>query len=97
MKRWLCALLSVIVLLAAVPMATLSAATVTYGDVNDDGKINNKDLGLLQQHLNEWDVDADTTAADTNGDGLIRIDDVTEIQKYVAELIHELGPKQTSS
>ena len=36
-------------------------------------------------------------AADTNGDGLIRIDDVTEIQKYVAELIHELGPKQTSS
>jgi hypothetical protein len=27
------------------------------GDANEDGKIDNKDLGLLQQYLNEWDVE----------------------------------------
>ena len=27
-----------------------------YGDGNSDGSINIKDLGLLQQYLNDWDV-----------------------------------------
>ena len=26
-------------------------------DVNDDGKVNNKDLALLQQYLSDWDVE----------------------------------------
>ena len=27
------------------------------GDVTGDGKVNNRDLGILQQYLNEYDVE----------------------------------------
>ena len=27
------------------------------GDINDDGKVNNRDLGLLQQYVNGWNVE----------------------------------------
>ena len=41
------------------------------GDVNDDGRVNNRDLGLLQQYLNDWNVTVNTKAGDLNGDGRI--------------------------
>lgn len=43
----------------------------TLCDVNDDGKINNKDLGVLMQYLNGWDVQIVLEAADINGDGKV--------------------------
>ncbi len=43
----------------------------TICDVNDDGKVNNKDLGLLMQYLNGWDVQVIFEAADLNGDGKV--------------------------
>lgn len=30
---------------------------LSASDVNGDGRVNNKDLGLLQQYVNEWDVE----------------------------------------
>lgn len=53
------------------------------GDVNRDGKVNNKDLGLLQQVINEWDVNYDSNAADTNGDSRINNKDLGLLQRYL--------------
>jgi hypothetical protein len=29
---------------------------ITFGDVTNDGSINNKDLGILMQYINGWSV-----------------------------------------
>ena len=54
-----------------------------YGDVNGDSKVNIKDLGLLQQYLNGWDVDLSTKVADVNGDGKVNIKDLGLLQQYL--------------
>lgn len=56
---------------------------VTYGDLNGDGAINNRDLALLQQYINHWDVQVDEAAADTNGDGTINNRDLALLQQYI--------------
>ena len=49
------ALVTVVVLVLSV--VTVGAATaILYGDANGDGKINNRDIGRLQQYLADWDV-----------------------------------------
>ena len=55
------------------------------GDVNDDGRINNRDLGLMQQYLNEWDVTLNVGAADVNGDGRINNRDLGTLQLLLNE------------
>ena len=55
------------------------------GDVNDDGRINNRDLGLMQQYLNEWDVTLNEGAADVNGDGRINNRDLGTLQLLLNE------------
>ncbi len=55
----------------------------TPGDLNNDGKINIRDLGLLQQHLNGWDVVIEESAADLNADGKINIRDLGLLQQYL--------------
>ena len=52
-------------------------------DLNNDGKINIRDLGLLQQHLNGWDVTFEESAADLTGDGKINIRDLGLLQQYL--------------
>ena len=59
------------------------APDVTLGDVNGDGKLNNRDLALLQKFLNEWDVTVDEAAADLNGDGKYNNRDLKELQKIL--------------
>ena len=61
------------------------------GDVNGDGKINNKDLGLLQQHLNGWTVTVVKKAADANGDGKVNNKDLGLLQQYLNGWNVELG------
>lgn len=61
------------------------------GDTNADGKINVKDLGLLQQYLNGWDVEIDMDAADVNGDGKINVKDLGLLQQYLNGWDVELG------
>lgn len=59
MKKFLIAAMALCLLLTAtVGVLAVSAEEKTlYGDVNGDGKVNNRDLGLLQQYVNGFDVD----------------------------------------
>ena len=61
--------------------ATRPVNEFQIGDTNGDGKVNIRDLGLLQQHLNNWDVSISTAAADTNGDGKVNIRDLGLLQQ----------------
>ncbi len=56
-----------------------------YGDANDDGRVNNRDLGLLQQYLNEWDVTINTTACDLDDDGRVNNRDLGMLQTILNE------------
>ena len=53
------------------------------GDVNGDGKVNVRDQGLLQQHLNGWEVTISLLAADVNGDGKVNVRDQGLLQQYL--------------
>ena len=64
----------------------------TYGDLNDDGKINNKDLGIFQQYLADWDVTINEYAADVNDDGKINNKDLGIFQQYLNDWDVTLGP-----
>lgn len=53
------------------------------GDVNGDGKINLKDLGVLQQYLNKWEVEIDLDAAEVTGDDKVNLKDLGVLQQYL--------------
>lgn len=64
-------------------------AAATYGDINDDGSIDMKDVGLaLRAYLEKVTLDAtQTVAADVNGDGEVNMKDVGAIlRKYLEKL-----------
>ena len=56
---------------------------VVSGDTSGDGKVNMKDLALLQQYLNGWDVSIAEDAADVNGDGKVNMKDYALLQQYL--------------
>ena len=96
MKRVLCIVLAVMLLLgiSVTTSAVASADTVTYGDVNGDGKINNRDLGLFQKHLNGISVDINVAAADVYYDGKVNNRDLGILQKYLNGIAVNLGPEK---
>lgn len=53
------------------------------GDLNGDGIVNNKDLGLLQRKINRWNVDIIEAAADVNADGVINNKDLGLVQRKI--------------
>lgn len=53
------------------------------GDINNDGKINMRDVVLLQQIVNGWNVTYNKDAADYNGDGKINMRDIVALQQYI--------------
>ena len=53
------------------------------GDVNNNGKVNVQDLGLLQQHLNGWNVTIVIPAADVNADDKINVQDLGLLQQHL--------------
>ncbi|MGN1319706.1 MAG: dockerin type I domain-containing protein, partial [Acutalibacteraceae bacterium] len=61
------------------------------GDVNGDGKVNNKDLGLLMQKLNEWEVEFTGDDGDVTGDGKLNNKDYGLLMQFVNEWDVELG------
>ncbi len=61
------------------------------GDANGDGKVNNRDLGLLQQHLNDWDVTIYLAACDLNDDGRVNNRDLGILQQFLNEWDVTLG------
>lgn len=62
---------------------TLEEMVSVSGDTNRDGRVNNKDLGLLMQHLNGWDVKIDQGACNINGDSVVNNKDYGILMQYV--------------
>ena len=60
------------------------------GDVNGDTVVNMKDIVLLQQYLNDWDVTIDEAAANVNGDTSVNMKDIVLLQQYLNEWDVEL-------
>lgn len=54
------------------------------GDINDDGKVNNKDLTRLFQKLSGWNVEVVEAALDVNGDGKVNNKDLTRLFQYLS-------------
>lgn len=77
------------VILAAVLLLTLFLPVNTVfaenaGDINMDGKVNNKDLIRLFQYLSKWNVTVDQKALDVNGDGQVNNKDLSRLLKYIS-------------
>ena len=53
------------------------------GDANGDGRINNKDLGLLMQYINGWDVEISDAVVDVNADGRVNNKDYGLLMQYI--------------
>ena len=58
---------------------------VTPGDANGDGKVNNRDLGMLQQYLNDMEITVDLVALDLNEDGKVNNRDLGLLQRMLNE------------
>ena len=54
------------------------------GDVNGDGKVNNRDAVRLMQYLAGWEVECVVPALDANGDGRVNNRDAVRIMQYLA-------------
>lgn len=65
-----------------------------YGDLNEDGAIDNKDYGLLQRYLNRWEVTIRLEAADVNADGAVNNLDYALLQRYLNNWDVTFGPVQ---
>lgn len=70
-------------------------ATVKYGDLNGDDKINLLDLIAIRKYLAKWSVDVNTAAAaDCNADGKVNLLDLILMRKYLAKWNVVLGPQK---
>ena len=88
MKKWLAALLAVVLLMtSALASLSIQGASVLYGDVNGDSSVDMKDVLLLRKHIAGHTVEIDLVAADVNGDGSVDMKDVLMTRKYIANLI----------
>ena len=56
----------------------------TPGDINNDGKVNNKDLTRLFKYRSDWDVAVNEAALDVNGDGSVNNKDLLRLFKYLS-------------
>ena len=54
------------------------------GDINGDGKVNNKDVTRLFQYLANWSVSVNSAVLDVNGDGKVNNKDITRLMQYLA-------------
>ena len=54
------------------------------GDVNGDGKVNNKDASCLFQYLSGWDVAVDEARLDINADGKVNNKDASCLFQYLS-------------
>ena len=72
---------------------TVEEPDYVVGDVNEDGKINIRDVAAIQRYLANFGTLtlAQLMAADTDGDGSVTVDDATWLQMYLAEYDVVLG------
>lgn len=84
MKKILSLVLIFMLIISAVPFGVIAAQTSNIiGDVNGDGKVNNKDLGVLMQYVNDWSIEINKDFSDVNGDGKINNKDLGLLMQYV--------------
>ena len=57
--------------------------TYEQGDINGDGKVNNRDLGILQRYLNGGQATAIEEMLDVNGDGKVNNRDLGILQRIL--------------
>lgn len=58
------------------------------GDANNDGRVDMKDVNLIQRYICGYASEiSNMAAADANNDGGINVMDVIVIQRYIAGLI----------
>ena len=74
---------------------------ITYGDLDNDGKVTGRDLIKLRKLLNDHTGATVTGGADANGDGTVDGLDIIAVRKYLAGYCDEtgvsdypLGPRQ---
>ena len=83
LRAALCVLLcGVLCFSSIVPAAAL--VTPLYGDANDDGVINMKDVLLLRRHLAGMETDLHSVLADADASGSINMKDTLLVRRYVA-------------
>lgn len=70
----------------ALQNGNVSVVSFTYGDVNGDGEVNMKDLGMLRRYFagGYGMEDFVMEAADVNGDGEINMKDLGVLRRYFA-------------
>ena len=56
---------------------------VEQGDVDGNGEVNNRDMGLLQRYINGWDIVIDIAAGDMDGDGELNNRDMGLLQRRI--------------
>ena len=96
MKKMLIVLAALCLLTTAVlGVMAVSADAIVYGDADGNGKVNNRDLGLLQKYLNNGDATIiDTEAMDVDCNGKINNRDLGMLQKYLNNGDVTLGPDE---
>lgn len=90
MKKFLLVLFALCLMMPSV----VAAENVVYGDLDGNGKVNNRDLGLMQKHINGSNVDINVTLADVDDNGKINNRDLGLLQQYINGYDVTLGPKQ---
>ena len=93
MKKFWIVLAALCLMLTGI-LSVSAADAVIYGDVNDDGRVNNRDLGLLQQYLNDMDVELNLDAADVYNDGKVNNRDLGLLQQFLNDWNVTLGPDE---
>ena len=93
-KFWIVAAALCLLLTATLGVLSVSAGSILYGDADGNGKINNRDLGLLQKYLNDDDVDIDLEAMDVDDNGRVNNRDLGLLQKYLNDDDVILGPTE---
>ncbi len=78
-------------------LITREVNELTPGDVTGDGKVNIRDLGLLQQYLNGWDIGVLDITCDVNADDKVNIRDLGLLQQYLNGWDVELKMQQDLS
>lgn len=85
-KRFLSILIAVIMAFSVVPVVSAEEGRALLGDVNLDGKVNIRDVTLLQKYVANIVELSETQlrAIDANGDKNLNIKDATSLQKFIA-------------
>ena len=93
-KLWIILAALCLLTTSVVGAMAVSADSVMYGDLDGNGKLNNRDLGLLQKYLNGTSVDMDEEAADVYYDGKLNNRDLGLLQKFLNGSDVTMGPEE---